>query len=505
MFVQLLITATNETLNYFQTNTYLHDGTHIDAATINGVDGILYKEYGGNTYVLEDFMAGNPINIKRFGKNSAAIQKAINLSKKYQCTSLFIPDGKYTIDTTVTFNVLDNTHIKIEGELITSSNFTGTAIIIGVNYSAPNHGEIEPNSLSGLNIQGLNCSKSNPHFNDTNLIGIKIMNVIFSTIEIKRVTGFDVGALFFSDNGNGGISYNSFHLNFFHDNVINLKFELANSAGYINENIFYGGSFNHTSDFPVSHTLNVFMEHNSSNGNPYNNNRFFYPSFEDNSVSAIAAKITGDSNSIVGPRMENPKNTEYKIILDEYSAKCQVISKGFVLNQNSIIDLGKENSYETNTGNVLRSNSMNPVLTLQNQASSALKLYSGLDASTPTPHEVFYVTGEGKGFYGHSVYAEQGVRWSSSDGSKNDRGLFSGNGDPAVTANPGSLYVNNNGSDKMLWVKTNGSGSTGWKPIGTQAGALTVPPPASPVNAQDVWARLEDLENKLKAAGLLSS
>lgn len=505
MPIQLLNPATQETLNYFPTNNFLHNNTQI-LNTINITDGVIYLEHSGNYYVMEDFMGGNPINARRFGTgtdrgySSLAINKAIKLTKEYNCKSLYVPSGDYKISETIIIDVSDDTTIIIDGQLMTVPDFTGTEGIVIQRLPF----ESIKNSMSGLNIKGLNCSAEKKDYSDP--IGIKIADVIFSTIEIKRVTGFGIGTLLYSDNGNGGISYNSFYLNYFHNNTTNLKFEKADKSGYINENIFYGGSFNHTEDFPDGITYNIYMQHNSKNSNPYNNNRFFYPSFEDNHASkAFAAYISGDSNTIVGPRMENPKNSQYKIILSEYSIKCQILDKGFVLNENSIQDDGIENSYETNTGSFLRTNSANPVLTLQNGASSSLKLYSGLDASTPTPNEVFFVTGEGKGYYSHSIYIEQGIRWVTSDGSRNDRGLFSGSGDPTVNANPGSLYVNNNGGNAMLWVKTSGGGSAGWKPVGTQAAPLTVPVPPSPVNAQDVWARLEDLENKLKAAGLLSS
>ena len=507
MSIQLVNPATNEMLNYYPTTTFLHNNNLPIPSNINNDDGVIYLEHSGSTYVLEDFMGGHPINVRRFGIDnndkgytSAAINKAIKLSKKYNYQSLYVPSGDYNITETVAIDVINNTTIKIDGNLNVKDDFTGTAIIIGTH--GPDKDQPKQDSLAGLNIQGLNCSKKN--YLDLDSVGIKIMNVIASTIEIKRVVGFKIGTLLYSDNGRGGgISYNSFFLNFFHENKINLKFEKAAGDGYINENIFYGGTFNHSTDFPNIETYHILMENNTQNKNPYNNNRFFYPSFEDNNPDkAIAAKISGESNTIVGPRMENPANPKYEICFDADSKRCQVISKGFGLYKGSVNNLGSENSYETNSGNLLTTNSENPVLTLQNRASSEFILYNGLDSSGK---EVFSVNGEGKGFYSNSVYAEKGFRWTTSDGSKNDRGLFSGSGDPSISANPGSIYINNNGGDKMLWVKTTGSSSTGWKLIGTQAAPLTAPIPTTPVTAQDVWNRLHDLEEKLKAAGLLSS
>lgn len=510
MSIQLVNPATNEMLNYYPTTTFLHNGSAIPS-NINDDDGVIYLKYSGITYVLEDFMGGHPINVRRFGIDSidkgytsAAINKGIELARIYDYKSIYIPSGDYNISETIKIDVKNYTTIRIDGNLKVSSSLIGNAIFIGPTLHTKEN-PVPPieNSLVGLNIQGLNCDKGTYDASD-NTIGVKINNIIASSIEIKRVYGFDIGVLLYSDKGNGGgISYNTFQLNHLHDNKISIKFEKADNDGYINENIFYGGTFNHSTAFPKIETYHILMENNVQNKNPYNNNRFFYPSFEDNDPeNATAAKISGESNTIVGPRMENPANPEYQIIFDTDSKRCQVISKGFGLYKSSVKNLGSENSYETNSGNLLTTNSENPVLTLQNQASSAFTLYNGLDTSGNT---VFSVNGEGKGFYGNSVYAEKGFRWTTSDGSKNDRGLFSGSGDPSISANQGSIYINNNGGDKMLWVKTTGSSSTGWKLIGTQAAPLAAPIPPTPVTAEDVWKRLYDLEEKLKAAGLLSS
>ncbi|SIQ95148.1 hypothetical protein [Chryseobacterium sp. RU33C] len=505
MSIQIVNPATNETLNYFPTATFLHNNSPI-SSTINNEDGVIYLEHSGNTYVLEDYMGGHPINVRRFGLNadrgytSTAINKGIKLAKKYNYKSLYIPNGDYDITETVNIDVAPDTTIKIEGNLNVKESFTGNAIVIGTHGPAINQ-PVE-DSLAGLNIQGLNCSKK--IYNDSDSTGIVIMNVIASTIEIKRVTGFKIGTLIYSDNGRGGgTSYNTFFINYFHDNKINLKFEKNDVQGYINENTFYGGTFNHSTSFPKVKTFHILMEDKQINLHPYNNNRFLYPSFEDNDPdNATAAQITGESNTIVGPRMENPQDPFYAIIFDKYSKRCQVISKGFGLYKSSVENNGEENSYETNSGNLLTTNSVNPVLTLQNQASSSYELYSGLDASG---NKVFFVNGEGKGFYGNSVYAEQGFRWATSDGSKNDRGLFNGNGAPSIAANPGSIYINNDGGNKMLWIKTASGSSSGWKLIGTQADALTAAEPSPSATAQDVWVRLKNLEDNLKAAGLLSS
>lgn len=508
MSIQLVNPATNETLNYYPTTTFLHNGSSIPS-TINTDDGVIYLEHSGNTYVLEDFMGGNPINVRRFGLNtdrgytSAAINKGIELAWKYHYKSIYIPTGDYNISETIKIDVRNYTTIRIDGNLNVNNSLIDTAIFVGPTL----HDKESPvppveDSLVGLNIQGLFLKKTyNP--SDTT-VGIKINNVVASSIDIKKVYGFDVGVLLYSDKDNGGgISYNVFQLNHLHDNKISIKFEKADAQGYINENTFYGGTFNHSSYFPKIKTYHLLMEHNKNNHHPYNNNRFLYPSFEDNDpVNATAAMITGESNTIVGPRMENSGNPIYPIIFDKYSKRCQVISKGFGLYKTSVEDFGDENSYETNSGNLLTTNSANPVLTLRNQASSAFTLYRGLDVSN---NEVFSVTGEGKGFYGSSLYTEKGFRWATSDGSKEDRGLFYGNGSPTVAANPGSIYINNDGGNKMLWVKTASGSSSGWKPIGTQADALTVPEPSPSATAQDVWLRLKDLEDKLKAAGLLSS
>ena len=464
--IQILDPNTNEWFSFEPVTTW-YDGTPMTPAKADGGIYIEYPASSGNYYKR---VYTGPVNIKWFdvtGNNDplddAKIQKFIDTCNILKVKSLYIPEGKYLISSTKTFDFGFNLSSDIgvrelicEGEFISNVS-SGTAIVIG---------------SSSLNISNLKCtglaitSTGNPP--TPGVTGIEIKDVVSSFIEIKKVYGFETGIKLKSDFGNGGISYNQFYLNYLHDNTINLNFT-ASGAGYINENIFYGGSFNHTSGFPNIPTYNVKMD--SGSINLFNNNRFICPSFEDNNATqAIAASITGVGNTIINPRMENPNNDNYKIIFDSNSYRCNLIGKGFGVKLASIQDDGNENSYETNTGTFLRTDTPYPenykdyaVLTLQNATSSNNKTYRSLDA---TGNEVFNVNGLGMGYYSHSVYTNSGFRWATSDGNFNDRGLFFGNGDPTINPLAGSIYFNNTVglNERTLWIKTDHT-STGWKAV----------------------------------------
>jgi hypothetical protein len=70
-----------------------------------------------------------------------------------------------------------------------------------------------------------------------------------------------------------------------------MHFSASAPNGYINENIFYGGSFNHSSVYPTGvNTIHL----NIPDGVPANNNKFYGPSFEDGqSTTYVQAMLFG--------------------------------------------------------------------------------------------------------------------------------------------------------------------------------------------------------------------
>ena len=99
---------------------------------------------------------------------------------------------------------------------------------------------------------------------------------------------------------------------------------------------------------------------------------------------------------------------------------------------------------------------------MKSTASSNACLYGTIDTGD---NLTFGVLGNGFVWSNSRIYAESGFRWSTSSGTANDRGLFTGSGSPesAVTANPGSIYLDTGGgASTTLYVKESGGGNTGW-------------------------------------------
>ena len=225
--------------------------------------------------------------------------------------------------------------------------------------------------------------------------GVQLRNLTSSYIDIRRCSGFRDGIFCYGDQANGGFSYNEIHIGFVHDNRRNIYLN-AGGVGYCNENNFYGGTFNHSSTYPAVTTTNLEIAHFASS--QLNNNRFYGPSFEDNSATlATAAIINGDNNVIYWPRMENPGNQAgYEIQFTADSGECRIIGHGFTMVNSNINDLGDGNMYETREGAVMRyqtaASAGKAVLKLQSYATSAATVVSILDSGGV---ETAYVTGAG--------------------------------------------------------------------------------------------------------------
>jgi len=102
------------------------------------------------------------------------------------------------------------------------------------------------------------------------------------------------------------------------------------------------------------------------------------------------------------------------------------------------------------------------VLRLRGTSTNAARAVS-VEATDGT--EKAFIRGDGRYYGASSAYFETGVRFSTSSGTLNDRGIFVGSGSPesVVTANPGSLYLNTaGGASTTLYVKESGGGNTGW-------------------------------------------
>lgn len=385
------------------------------------------------------------VNVKDFGAtgdgttdDTAAINAAITFCNTLPRASLVIPEGTYVISSVVTFDIPDFSEIIIKGRfrVVTAGGLKfGSAV----------------RNVFGHTITGIDIRRDTIATNGAQS-GCELANMAFSSIEIKRVNNFPTGVFCTASQPNGGFSYNQLYLGLIHDNQYNLALT-ATGSGYTNENVFNGGSFNHSSGYPVVDIANILMINNPAH--PLNNNRFMFPSLEDSQAAAVACRMEGVANVLFMPRLENPGNlTGYPVVLASNTQECYVRG-AYGMNPSNISDSGLYNTVETQQGIYRKSQGTLPIQRLQNLASSNNKLHSGLNsAGTETSSidgngNAIFNTAKATTYFGPSV----GV------------GIFFGSGSPegVVTAAIGSLFLNQTtGSGQVLYVKQTGVGNTGW-------------------------------------------
>jgi hypothetical protein len=317
------------------------------------------------------------VNVTDFGADPSgatacdvAFAAAVTYAKTLSTPELVINPGTYTSTSVIDFDLPNYSTITFLGR-ITSSVVSNPAIRIG---------GVSTNTF-GLTVTGIKVQRS---ANDTSggSSGVQLRNISASYIDVRLCTGFQDGIFCYGDQPNGGFSYNEVHMGFIHDNKRNV-FLNAGGVGYCNENNFYGGTFNHSSGYPAVTTTNVEIAHFAPA--TLNNNRFYGPSFEDNSALATAAIINGSNNVIYWPRIENPANqTGYLIQFTVNAIECRIIGHGFTMVNSNISDLGSGNMYETREGAVLRyqtpATAGKAVLKLQGYSTSTATVLSVLDS-----------------------------------------------------------------------------------------------------------------------------
>lgn len=307
---------------------------------------------------LSDF--ANPAD----ADSTSGVIAAIAYANTFPRVEFIIPVGEYKISAQVNFDIPDFSTLRMEGNI---KCLTGGHVLIGS----------LTRNVFGINAHGLDVTRTGFATGAANT-GLQLANMAFSEISIKRVTGFQTGVFVTGSQPNGGFSYNRIYLGLIHDNQYNL-FLSASGSGYTNENIFYGGSFNHSSGYPgVVEIANIYVSDYVAH--PLNNNRFLYPSLEDNRADAIGARIEGVSNCIIQPRLENPANlTGYGVLLPSNSQSCYV-EGGYGMRDGNIIDLGLYNRVSTLDGLKINAQGATPILDLKNQASSANTIIAGRDS-----------------------------------------------------------------------------------------------------------------------------
>lgn len=273
------------------------DPTHGDALVavkqpFTGSVATTQHEFNSRVVSVWDFLSDAQKSDVRSGTKSldcaTAINAAIAYCKTLLAPRLVIPEGDYLCNSEITMDLPNGSVVECYGKIYSGHN--GVAILVGSRTT----------NVFSLNVSGLSVEKAAVDTSNGS-IGIQIRNTVWSNIEIKRCINFQDGVYVNATQGNGGVSYCQFTLGALHDNKINLHLT-ASGDGYTNENIFYGGSFNHSSSYPTSSTVNIQVDHYATH--VLNNNRFMCPSLEDSKIGAVAASIQGGNNLIFHPRLE---------------------------------------------------------------------------------------------------------------------------------------------------------------------------------------------------------
>lgn len=387
--------------------TFIDQVTVVDADWLNDIDGLRYGngDASRGSELLQFVQSGAgavprssqvrdrelTISITDFGAvgdgvtpNDAAILAAVTECKVRGPVELVIPPGVFFVTNTATFDLPNNSTLTFLGSIKSSITTAIPTVRIGSTTT----------NIFGLRVSGVNVTRSTM---DTTYatIGVELRNLAFSNVDIKYVNNFSHGVIANGTQANGGFSYNQVSLSFLHDNTINLRLT-ASGVGYCNENVFHGGSFNHSSGYPAVATVNIEVDHFV--GSPLNNNRFICPSLEDSGAVAIrrAANLAGFSNMIFYPRMENPTDqANYLINITANATNCVVDANSFQVLNSNITDNGIGSKIKTTQGEQLKYSTPAGGLSVhsaQSYATSSARVYQGRDSGGT---ETFFVLGDG--------------------------------------------------------------------------------------------------------------
>lgn len=298
-------------------------------------------------------------------KAACAYAKGLN-----RAVHFLVPEGNFTVSEKIDFDFADFSTIEMLGRF--------TALPGGSLRFGSTSRNVFGHRITGVDVRRTEIQVSGATY------GAEFTNLAFSFIEVARVNNFQSGVGFTATQGNGGFSYNQIWLGLIHDNQYNL-IATASADGYTNENSYYGGSFNHSSLYPTSvgQTFNIYVIDYAAH--PLNNNRFYGPSLEDNQPDAIAARLEGQSNALLMPRLENPSNIPgYPVVLPSNSQECYVVGL-YGMRSSNIQDLGRYNTVETLDGKFYKTQGPVAAMRLMNAASSANKVFEVYGADS-LPH-----------------------------------------------------------------------------------------------------------------------
>jgi Pectate lyase superfamily protein len=214
---------------------------------------------------------------------------------------LYFPSGKdFVTTTTVTIPV--GVHVVMDSPLTYKG--TGQALVIGQSGSSNNR----------VNLKLDVVKETQSDWTSEDVIGIKLINTIASSIDIVRAQGFTIGVQCIGSGG--GFVYNEISLGDISNNKIGVDCtnETSGGIGWCNENQFIGGRFWCGSSTNL--TKSRYGVRITSKDGTYvvnNNNNFLKPSFElktPNTGEAIPVLVEqGEQNAFKECRNESNSAT----------------------------------------------------------------------------------------------------------------------------------------------------------------------------------------------------
>ncbi len=322
----------------------------VDDPTITYIN---IEDYGAST-------AGTPI------ANYTAITSAIAAMSAGDI--LLIPVGTFPF-TSVVFDPPDGCGLLCQGILSTTSGgFTvGNSTALRRRY----------------HIQNLNVITPTPD-HSSGRIGIKIINMYESYIDIRHVEGFETGVYVIGDST--GCVYNEIHLGALISNKITLHLTAANS-GWCNENNFYGGRFTWDSSLsPYTGFKHIIIDYYSTH--ILNNNRFYSPSLEGGAnYGVFAIDCDGYNNTFYTPRFEMGTA---KIINFGSNSKYNQLLWGYGLATfTDVTDTGTRNVVFARNCSVWKGGDASGVVIVKNESSNSypsLVIHSSADTAAIKLH-----------------------------------------------------------------------------------------------------------------------
>lgn len=201
------------------------------------------RKIPGNGLVMtqEDIVSRDQVaNVYDFGAtgdgqtdDSSAIQAAA-IHARDTNKVLYIPPDTYRINKTVVLQC----NVSAVAATFTVNDNTITAIQYGSNTTyLKNFNSTLPSVIQ--------LQKASQGWGEGD-VGIKIINIGESIINIQRITHFSTGVWLSASNGNG-LTYNTFTFEWLGNNKTNLLLLQDDDTGWVNQNTFIGGRFSHSS------------------------------------------------------------------------------------------------------------------------------------------------------------------------------------------------------------------------------------------------------------------